>query len=97
VGGIVHALGAPDLRGPVNLTAPNPVTNAQFTRALGAALHRPTVVPAPTFALRAVLGREMADEMILGGQRVLPRALESSGYAFAHSRIEDALAATLST
>ncbi len=92
VGAIVHALHTDSLSGPVNLTAPNPVTNAEYTRALGRALHRPAVLVVPGVALSAVLGREMAHEMLLGGQRVLPRRLEASGYRFSHPSIDGALA-----
>ncbi|MBO3745633.1 TIGR01777 family oxidoreductase [Streptosporangiaceae bacterium NEAU-GS5] len=83
-----------DISGPVNLTAPNPVTNAAFTKALGRALHRPTWplgVPGPV--LRAALG-ELADDMLIG-QRVLPRRLLDAGHVFAHPTVEDALKAVL--
>lgn len=90
VGAIVHLLDA-DVAGAVNLTAPNPVTNAALTKALGEVLHRPTVLPVPAFALRALLGRELADELLLGGQRVLPTKLLSSGYAFSDAEIVPAL------
>lgn len=95
VGAILHALAGGDVRGPVNFTAPAPVTNAVLTKALGRALHRPTVVPVPRFALRALLGVQLADEMVLGGQRVLPAALETSGYQFRHPTLDEALAAVL--
>jgi uncharacterized protein (TIGR01777 family) len=95
VGAIVHTLGDDSLTGAVNLTAPHPVTNAGFTKALASVLGRPAVVPVPGFALSAALGREMADEMLLGGQRVLPRKLESSGYRFTHPEIEAGLRAVL--
>ncbi|PRX48489.1 hypothetical protein B0I33_104306 [Prauserella shujinwangii] len=80
--------------GPVNLTAPEPVTNAEFTHAFGRALRRPAPwwVPAP--ALRAALG-EAADEMVLTGPRAVPRVLPESGFAFRHTEIDDALAAVL--
>ncbi|MFC5182099.1 TIGR01777 family oxidoreductase [Actinomadura harenae] len=68
-----------DLSGPVNLASPNPVTNAEFTRTLGRALHRPTPLPVPAFALRAVLPG-FADEAILPGQRVVPRRLADAGF-----------------
>ena len=86
---IVHLLTA-DVTGPVNLTAPQPVTNKEFTKALGRAVHRPTLpVGVPPFALRAALG-EFAGE-VLGGQRVLPAVLEKSGYAFLDPSVDDAL------
>jgi len=92
VGGILHALDRDDIAGPLNITAPEPVSNAELTRALGAALRRPTVLPVPGFALRLLAGREMADELVLTGAYVLPRVLERTGYAFRYRRIEDALA-----
>ncbi|RFU42110.1 TIGR01777 family protein [Actinomadura logoneensis] len=70
-----------DLSGPVNLTAPNPVTNAEFTRLLGQALHRPTPLPVPAFALRAALPG-FAREAILPGQRVVPRRLAGAGFRY---------------
>jgi uncharacterized protein (TIGR01777 family) len=95
VGGILHALEHDTVSGPVNLTAPAPVTNRSFTRALGATVHRPAALAVPGFALKAVLGSEMAEAMLLGGQRVLPGVLESTGYLFAHREVEDGLAAAL--
>ncbi|MBV8638854.1 MAG: TIGR01777 family oxidoreductase [Candidatus Eremiobacteraeota bacterium] len=76
--------------GVFNATAPNPVTNAQFTQALGRAVHRPTILPTPTFALRMLLG-EGAD-LLLTGQRVLPQRTQAEGYAFRFTEIDDALA-----
>ena len=89
VGAIAHLLTA-DVRGPVNLTAPEPVTNRDYTKALGRAVHRPTLpvgVPGPV--LRAALGGFAGEA--LGGQRVLPEALSRSGYAFADRTVEPAL------
>ena len=83
------------LRGPVNVTAPEPVTNAAFTAGLGRALHRPAVLAVPAPALRLVLGRGLADEVVLASQRVLPAALEASGFAFRHPSLPAALAAVL--
>lgn len=77
--------------GPLNLTAPAPVSNAEFTRALARALHRPALIPAPAFALRLLLG-EMADALLLGGQRVLPAKAQALGYAFMYPRVDEALA-----
>jgi len=82
------------MRGSINATAPEPITNAAFTRALGRALHRPTLLPAPAFALRLALGA-MADELLLASQRVVPEALLLGGFRFAHPRLEDALRAAL--
>lgn len=81
------------LAGPVNLTGPAPVTNATFTKAIGSALHRPTVLPVPGFAARIALG-EFAGE-VLGGQRAMPVALLDAGFRFTHDTIEDALRAEL--
>jgi uncharacterized protein (TIGR01777 family) len=94
VGATVHLLGA-DVAGPVNLTAPNPATNAEFTEALGSALHRPTKLPTPMLPLRALYGGELVQSLLLDGQRALPRALEASGYEFAHPELSDALRAVL--
>jgi NAD dependent epimerase/dehydratase family enzyme len=81
--------------GPVNLTAPNPVTNAEFTKALGAAVHRPTVLPTPLFPLKLVYGSELVEHLLVNGQRVLPRVLEGRGHEFAHPEIDGALRAVL--
>lgn len=91
VGAILYALGNDTVSGAANLTAPNPVTNEQFTRTLNRVLRRPTLLPTPTFALRAMFGSEAVDEMFLGGQRVVPAKLEASGYAFGHPDLEGAL------
>ena len=82
-----------DLAGPVNLTAPDPVTNAEATAALGTLLHRPTVLPVPGFALRAVLG-EFAED-VLTSQRVVPGVLAGTDFTFAHPTISEALRAEL--
>ena len=65
----------------MNLTAPNPVTNAELTKTLGRVLHRPTVIPTPRFGLKAVYGAELVATLLLGGQRVRPTMLEASGFA----------------
>jgi uncharacterized protein (TIGR01777 family) len=83
-----------DLEGPVNLTSPNPVPSVQFTRALGKALGRPTIMPAPAFGVRLVFG-ELAEETLLGGQRALPARLLGSGFSFAYADLEPALARAL--
>lgn len=85
-----HALMTQAVRGPMNVVAPNPVTNAEFTRALGLALRRPAVVPVPGFALKVALG-EMA-EVLLGGQRVSPKRALETGYVFRFPTLEAALA-----
>ncbi|GLW65358.1 epimerase [Actinomadura rubrobrunea] len=83
-----------DLEGPVNLTGPRPVTNAEFTRALARAVRRPAALAVPRTALRLALG-EFADEGALISQRVLPRRLREAGFAFAHEDVDAALAAAL--
>ncbi len=94
VGAIEFAIANPSLSGPVNLTAPNPSTNAEFTTALARALRRPAVFPVPAFVLRLALGG-MADEALLASQRVQPEKLLNAGFRFAHSQLDEALAATL--
>ena len=76
----------------MNLTGPAPVTNAEFTRAVGRAVHRPAPWFVPGFALKAVLG-QAGEEMALFGQRAVPAALEGSGYPFRHPTLDSALAA----
>ncbi len=83
-----------DLHGPVNAVAPQAVTNAEFTKALGRVLHRPTVLPLPAFMARLAFG-EMADELLLGSTRVIPTRLKAVGYQFLHPEIETALAAAI--
>jgi uncharacterized protein (TIGR01777 family) len=95
VGAIEHILAHDTIAGPVNLTAPVPVTNAVFTKALGKTLHRPAVLPVPAAALKAALGAEMAHELLLMGQRVRPQRLTESGYRYAHPEVEGALRAAL--
>ncbi|MBX7101088.1 MAG: TIGR01777 family oxidoreductase [Myxococcaceae bacterium] len=94
LGAILHLATEPKVSGPVNLTAPAPATNADFTRALGQALGRPAVVPVPAFALKTLFG-EMAEGTILASQRVLPKALEQSGFRFAFPTLDSALRFTL--
>jgi uncharacterized protein (TIGR01777 family) len=81
-------------RGPLNATGPSPVTNAEFSKALGRALKRPSLLPAPAFALRIALG-EMADALLLSGQRALPVRATDLGFSFRYSNIDDALASVL--
>lgn len=81
-------------RGPVNATSPSPVTNAEFSKALGRALKRPSLLPAPAFALRLALG-EMADALLLSGQRALPVRATDLGFSFRYSNIDEALASIL--
>lgn len=90
LGAILHALATESLSGPVNITAPHPVTQLEFVRTLGRVLRRPAVLPVPSFALRLVLGREAA-AMMESGQRVLPARLLASGYRFRFGELEPAL------
>lgn len=79
-----------NLTGPFNLVSPNPVTNAQFSSELGAALHRPAFLPAPALALKLALG-EMADELLLGGSRVSSSKLTTAGFSFKYPKLSDSL------
>ncbi|MCZ0727985.1 TIGR01777 family oxidoreductase [Mycolicibacterium iranicum] len=88
---MLFAISHDEVSGPVNMTGPAPVTNAEFTTALGRAVNRPTPFVVPGFALRAALG-EFADEGVLGGQRAIPAALERAGFQFHHNTIGEALA-----
>jgi uncharacterized protein (TIGR01777 family) len=90
VGAIGHALANPAVAGPLNAVAPAPVTNLELTKTLGRVLGRPTIAPAPAFALRLALG-EMADAALLASQRVRPQRLLATGYRFALSELESAL------
>jgi uncharacterized protein (TIGR01777 family) len=83
------------LTGPVNLTSPNPVTNADFAAALGRVLKRPTVLPTPMFVLKLRYGEELIDSLLLASQRVLPSRLESAGFRFEHPVLVPALEAIL--
>jgi len=87
---LLFAISHPSLSGPVNLTGPAPVTNAEFTTAFGRAINRPTPLMLPGFAVRAALG-EFADEGLLIGQRAIPSALERAGFQFHHNTIGEAL------
>ncbi len=89
---IVHLLSA-DLNGAVNLTAPNPVTNKEQAVALGKALHRPSLLPVPSFGPRLLLGGEMANALLFDSARVLPNRLGTSGFEFTHKTIDEAFAA----
>jgi uncharacterized protein (TIGR01777 family) len=94
VSAIAFAVETDGLSGPVNVTGPVPVTNAEFTSELGAALGRPTPLPVPAFAVTATLG-EMGREMLLTGQRAVPKALLDAGFQFRHHTIGDALSAAV--
>ena len=90
VSAILHLLSS-DVSGPVNLTAPEPVTNAEFTKTLGGVLGRPTFLPIPKFGPKLLLGGELAENLLFTGQKVLPTVLERDGYEFAHRDLESAL------
>ena len=94
IGAIRHTLTTDALRGPINVVAPTPVTNREFTRTLGRVLRRPTLVPMPAFALRLALG-QMADDLVLSSQRVTSARLQSSGYTFRYPTLEGALRSSL--
>jgi uncharacterized protein len=89
VGALVHCLNQPPASGPINLTSPNPVTNAELSHTLGQVLHRPAVLPVPGAALRLMYG-EMAS-IVVTGQRVIPARLQELGYSFRYSELEPAL------
>ncbi len=91
VGGIRHAIGTESVVGPVNLVAPNPVHNAEFTKVLASVLGRPAFFPVPELALRLAFGKMAAEEMLLASQRVEPRNLLASGYTFRFRELRAAL------
>lgn len=94
IAAILHLLeGSAD--GPFNLTAPNPVTNAEFAKTLGKALGRPALLPAPAIAPRLLLGRERADALLFDGQRAVPEALQADGFAFSQATLDAGLRAAL--
>lgn len=92
VAAILHVMRSAELSGAVNLTAPNPVRNAEFAATLARVLSRPALLPVPRFALRAALG-DFADEALLGSKRILPRRLGETGFRFAWPELEPALRA----
>jgi uncharacterized protein (TIGR01777 family) len=89
---LVHRLIRGDVEGPVNLVAPSPVTNAEFTRTLARVLGRPALLPVPSFTLKLLLG-EMAEPLLLASQRVLPARALAAGFTFRYANLEDALRA----
>jgi uncharacterized protein len=91
---IAHVIAKPDLSGPINATAPIPVTNMKFTEELGRRLHRPAVLRIPAALLRRA-GGDFADELLLGGQRVLPNKALSNGFVFRHETLRSAFEAIL--
>jgi NAD dependent epimerase/dehydratase family enzyme len=90
-----HIIDTPELSGPVNLTAPGPLTNREITAAMGRVLHRPTLAAVPAPVLRIALGEFAGD--VLGSQRVRPKRLVESGFAYAFPQIDQALLAALDT
>jgi uncharacterized protein (TIGR01777 family) len=90
IGALNFALATDTLRGPANFVAPNPVTNAEFTKTLGKVLSRPTLFPIPAFGIRLLFG-EMGETLLLGSQRVDPQQLKSTGYQFQFAQLEPAL------
>jgi hypothetical protein len=90
LGGVLHALRTGELAGAVNLVAPHPATNAEFTKTLGRVLRRPTIFPMPAFGARLAFG-EMADALLLASTRVEPARLIGSGFRFGYPGLEDAL------
>jgi uncharacterized protein (TIGR01777 family) len=90
IGAILHLLGSDD-RGPVDVTAPEPVRNRDFAATLGRVLGRPSVVPVPRFGPELLLGRELADNLMFTGQRVQPAVLLASGYTFRFPTLDGAL------
>ncbi|MGB3684134.1 MAG: TIGR01777 family oxidoreductase [Rubrobacteraceae bacterium] len=89
-GALLHALENDSVEGPVNVVAPEPLTNAEYTKVLGDVLNRPTLLPAPAPALRAVLG-QVADELLLASARVEPHKLKETGYEFRYPELAGAL------
>ncbi len=94
--GAIRFLLERDVAGPVNVTAPVPVTNEVFTKALGRVLRRPTFLPVPSFGPKLLLGAELAQSLLYDGQRVLPDVLQEAGYEFQHTDLEPALRTILS-
>jgi uncharacterized protein (TIGR01777 family) len=95
VGAILHAIDDESLSGPVNLTAPKPVTNAELAKTLGRVLNRPAVLPTPMLPLKVIFGNELVTALLVGGQRVLPNKLSADGYRFRYVELEAALRALL--
>jgi uncharacterized protein (TIGR01777 family) len=94
IGMMIFALQNDGVRGPVNVVGPAPVRNAEFVRALGKELHRPTIFPLPAFIVKTFLG-EMGQELLLTSARVLPAKMNAAGYRFRHSELGDALHAAV--
>ena len=94
ISAVFYLIGTPELNGAVNITAPEPVTNAEFTQMLAKTLHRLAIFPAPAFALHFAFG-EMTNEALLASQRVVPQKLKQSGFSFEHPDIGHALTSML--
>lgn len=95
IGAIRAAMDNESIRGPINVVAPNPVTNQEFAHTLGRALHRPTVLPTPLLPLKLRYGSELVKTLLLVSQRVEPAALEDAGFSFRYPVLEPALEAIL--
>jgi len=94
IGIIRHIVATPTITGPVNGTAPNPVTNKEFSTTLGSVLKRPAFLPLPGFVLKLLMG-EMGEELLLSGHRVIPEKITGAGYSFTYETLEPALAAVI--
>ena len=95
IAAIIHHLADDESAGVYNHTAPNPVTNREFTETLGRVVHRPTRIPTPLLPLKLRYGSELVDELLLTGQRVLPERLVGAGYRFGLPTLEEALRAAV--
>lgn len=95
VGGIHHAMNSETLSGPVNMTAPKPVRNTEFSKILAGVLGRPAIVPVPPFALKLIFGKRATEEMFLASQRVVPEKLLHTSYRFRYSEFGPALESLL--
>jgi len=94
IGIIDFALENETVEGPINVVAPNPVTNDEFTKSLGAVIHRPTILPLPEFAVNLIFG-EMGDALLLASTRVIPEKSQQLGYKFKYPQLDEALKAAL--
>ena len=94
IGAMKFVLQNQKIDGPVNVVGPSPVRNADFVKALGRALHRPTILPLPEFVIRTVMG-EMGEELLLTSAHAVPKKLCEAGYAFCYANLDDALRAAL--
>jgi len=90
IGVIDYCVHHPDITGPINGTAPNPVTNAEFTKALGSVVKRPTILPMPGFVVKLLMG-QMGEELLLAGKKVIPLKAQQAGFQFKYEYVDDAL------